>query len=164
MKFIIRSAKTTDLEAVLALNESEVPQVGRINLQDTQNFLDKALYFRVVCDEAGQIVAFLIGLDPDTEYNSPNFQWFCSHRKKFAYVDRIAVAKSVRRNGIAETLYEDFEDVTREWAECMCCEVNIRPENPASMAFHERLGFAQVGSLESNDGAKKVAMLVKEFD
>ena len=164
MKFIIRSATNGDLAAVLALNESEVPQVGRISLKDLQNFLDKALYFRVVCDDAEQIVAFLIGLDPDTEYNSPNFQWFCSQRKNFAYVDRIAVARSARRNGIAETLYEDFEDVTREWAECLCCEVNIRPENPASMAFHQRLGFTQVGSLESNGGAKKVAMLVKEFD
>lgn len=163
MKFIIRPATTADLAAVLALNESEVPQVGRINLQNMQDFLDKAVYFRVACDTDNQVVAFLIGLDPATDYHSPNFQWFCRHRIKFAYVDRIAVAKSARRKGIAETLYEDFRMVAREWADCMCCEVNLLPENPASMAFHQRLGFVQVGTLESNGGAKKVAMLVKEF-
>ena len=164
MKFIIRSATKEDLEAVLALNESEVPHVGRVNLVDMQSFLAKAVYFRVACDINDQVVAFLIGLDPDTDYSSPNYQWFCRHHERFAYVDRIAVAKSARRKGIAEVLYKDFQDISRDWADCMSCEVNLKPENPGSMAFHQRLGFIQVGSLESNGGAKKVAMLIKKFD
>lgn len=162
MKYSIRNATTPDLETVLTLNESETPHVGSITLADMRDFLTKAVYFRVACDGNDQVVAFLIGLDPDTEYHSPNFRWFCDHYRNFAYVDRIAVALEARRKGVAEALYADFTVTTQDWAECMCCEVNLRPENPGSMAFHKRLDFVQVGSLESENGAKKVAFLRKE--
>jgi len=162
MPILIRNATASDLETVLALNQSVVPHVNSITLADMQDFLAKAVYFRVACDGDDQVTAFLIGLDPDTDYHSLNFLWFCGHYKNFAYVDRIAVAPGARRQGVAEALYADFANVTRDWAQYMCCEVNIRPENPGSFAFHQRLGFVQVGSLESDDGAKKVALLLRE--
>ena len=161
MKYLIRDATGEDLTAVLQLNESEVPHVGRINLGNMQDFLAKAIYFRVACNADGQVIAFLIGLDPDTDYHSPNFLWFCDHYENFAYVDRIAVATTARRQGVAEALYADFADATRDWSQHLCCEVNSRPENPVSMAFHQRLGFRQVGTLESDKGAKEVAFLLK---
>jgi len=163
LKYSIRNATASDLENVLILNESVVPHVNSITLADMQDFLAKAAYFRVACDGDDQVVAFLIGLDPDTEYHSLNFLWFCGHYKNFAYVDRIAVAPVAQRQGVAEALYADFANVTRHWAQYMCCEVNIRPENPGSFAFHQRLGFVQVGSLESDDSTKKVALLLKEI-
>lgn len=161
MKYSIRNATGEDLETVLQLNESEVPHVGRVSLGDMRGFLAKAVYFRVACNADGQIMAFLIGLDPDTDYHSPNFLWFCDHYENFAYIDRIAVATAARRQGVAEALYTDFSDATCDWSEHLCCEVNIRPENPVSMAFHQRLGFRQVGTLESDNGAKEVAFLLK---
>ena len=163
MKYSIRNATSTDLETVLALNESEVPHVGSLTMTDMQGFLAKAVYFRVTCDENGDVVASLIGLDPDTEYDSLNFQWFCTRYESFAYIDRIAVAPSARRQGIAEALYQDFASIAKEWTQCLCCEVNLRPANPGSMAYHQRLGFNQVGSLETHGGSKKVAFLLKEI-
>ena len=161
MKYSIRNATGEDLETVLQLNESEVPHVGRVSLGNMQDFLAKAVYFRVACKADGQIMAFLIGLDPYTDYHSPNFLWFCDHYENFAYIDRIAVAATARRQGVAEALYADFSNATRDWSKHLCCEVNIRPENPVSMAFHQRLGFRQVDTLESNNGAKEVAFLLK---
>ena len=163
MEYLIRNATTSDLETVLTLNESVVPHVNSITLADMQDILLKAEYFRGACDGDDQVVAFLIGLNPETEYHSPNFLWFCDHYENFAYVDRIAVALSAQRQGVAEALYGDFAKVTLNWAQSMCCEVNLRPENPGSIAFHQRLGFVQVGTLESDNGAKKVALLLKKI-
>ena len=163
INYSIRQASQGDLEAVLALNESVVPHVNSLVLADMQDFLKKAVYFRLVCDEEDHPRAFLIGLAPDTDYDSPNFRWFCDHYEQFAYIDRIAVAESARRRGIAEALYDDFAGATRDWAQRMSCEVNLRPANPGSLEFHKRLGFKQVGSQEIHNGAKKVALMVKEL-
>jgi predicted GNAT superfamily acetyltransferase len=34
----------------------------------------------------------------------------------------------------------------------ICCEVNLRPHNPGSFAFHQRLGFAVVGEQDTEAG------------
>ena len=41
----------------------------------------------------------------------------------------------------------------------LACEVNEQPPNPASMAFHERFGFAAVGRQETEGGTKQVALM-----
>lgn len=148
---------------MLAINESVVPHVNNLEMTDMQGFLAKAAYFRVACDEAKQVLAFLIGLDPDTDYDSPNFRWFCAHYENFAYVDRIAVVASARRQGIAEALYGDFTTASLGWAQRLSCEVNLLPSNPGSLAFHSRQGFTRVGTQETNNGAKMVALLIKEI-
>jgi len=163
MEYSIRDATVTDLQTTLEMNESEVPHVGSLVLDDMHNFLDMAAYFRVVCNDRGNILAFLIGLGPDSDYNSLNYRWFNERRRAFAYVDRIAVDSGTRRLGIAEALYTDFADKSASWAEFMCCEVNLVPENPVSMAFHQRIGFQQVGTLETGNGTKKVALLSREI-
>ena len=38
-------------------------------------------------------------------------------------------------------------------------QVNTRPCNERSLAFHERLGFHEVGRQQSEGGSKEVAML-----
>jgi predicted GNAT superfamily acetyltransferase len=42
------------------------------------------------------------------------------------------------------------------------CEVNVEPPNPASDAFHARLGFATVGSATLQDQQKTVRYLSKD--
>ena len=163
MKYRIRNAVTDDLSTVLFLNESVVPHVNSLDMNDMLDFLAKAVYFRVACDERDQVVAFLIGLNPDTDYVSPNFRWFCQNIKDFAYIDRIAVAPSAQRQGVAEALYNDLASSSQTWAKRLACEVNLRPENPGSLAFHHRIGFTQAGTLEIHSGTKKVALLTREF-
>jgi predicted GNAT superfamily acetyltransferase len=163
MDYSIRDATPADLDAVLALNQSEVPHVGSVNLSALQAFLAKAVYFRVAVDDNDVILAFLVGLAPNTDYASLNYRWFSDRYDSFAYIDRIAVAPEVRRLGIAAAMYEDFAIAAAGWSPMLCCEVNLLPPNPGSMAFHQRIGFSQAGTLETVKGAKKVAMLVKEI-
>jgi uncharacterized protein len=48
-------------------------------------------------------------------------------------------------------------------ASVVLAEVNIRPRNDESLRFHERHGFAPVGELDTEDGAKRVTMLAKHL-
>ena len=162
MEFIIRDVDSPDLDAVLTLNQSEVPRVGSVDLQQMQWFAAQATYFRVAVS-AGQLGGFLVGLRPGTSYGSPNYRWFCDRYPDFAYVDRVAVASFARRSGLASRLYEDFADAMPASVKWMTCEVNIQPPNESSMTFHRRLGFRQVGSQLTEGGTKEVAMLAREL-
>lgn len=156
----LRDALPADLETVLALNEAAVPHVNRIDPAQLQALHRQAAYFRVAL-VADAVAAFLLGLTPEADYESPNFRWFCRNYAGFAYIDRVAVAESARRLGLASALYADFESQFATRVSMLACEVNLRPPNPASMDFHLRHGFRQAGSQVVDGGRKEVAMLVK---
>ncbi len=162
MMFNIRDVLPSDLDAVLMLNESVVPAVSSIDIEQMEWFAGNAAYFRVVTSN-DDLAAFLIGLRPGTAYASPNYRWFCDHYDDFAYIDRVAVAATARRHGLASRLYDDFLEATRSEVPVMVCEVNINPPNESSMHFHAQYGFNQVGSQETAGGSKEVAMMVKEL-
>lgn len=162
MDFQITDVTPADLPAVFELNEAEVPHVGKVDFERMEWFVAHASYFRVATADE-QLAAFLIGLRPGTTYASPNYRWFCKHYDDFAYVDRIAVDAAFRRYGLASRLYADFAESVPESVAWMTCEVNIRPPNEDSMRFHTKLGFSQVGSQTTEDGAKEVAMLAKSL-
>lgn len=162
MQWIIRDACDSDIDPVLSLNQSEVPHVGSVDSQKMRWYLGNASYFRVATF-GGELGAYLVGFRPGTAYKSPNYLWFCDRYDDFGYVDRIAVAPPARRTGLASRMYDDFAATLPESVDIMTCEVNIRPPNPSSLAFHRRLGFEQVGTLRSRDGAKEVAMLARDL-
>ena len=162
MHIIIRDVSDFDLDAVLSLNQAEVPHVGSVDPEKMRWYADHATYFRVAMADS-RLAAYLVGFRPGTPYTSPNYRWFCEHYDDFAYVDRIAVASPARRTGLASRMYADFAAAMPDSVNIMTCEVNIRPPNPSSMDFHRRLGFEQVGSLISADGEKEVAMLLKSL-
>ena len=43
----------------------------------------------------------------------------------------------------------------------LTCEVNLKPPNPGSIVFHQQLGFAEVDQQETEQGAKRVSLMVK---
>ncbi len=157
---MIRDVERGDLETVLALNEAAVPHVNSVPMAQMEKFRREAAYFRVALVDGG-VAAYLVGLTPDADYGSLNFRWFKARYADFAYVDRVAVAEEARRLGLGSALYEDFEQHFTGRAARLACEVNLRPPNEVSMAFHRRHGFVQVGE-QPVDG-KTVAMLVKEL-
>lgn len=162
MAVIIRDVDVEDLDAVLVLNQSETPHVGSVGIDRMRWFARHASYFRVALLD-GALAGFLVGLRPGSSYDSPNYRWFCERYEDFGYIDRVAVAGFARRSGIASQLYEDFAATLPESAGVMTCEVNVRPANDASMQYHRRAGFHQVGTLTSDGGAKEVAMLLKDL-
>ena len=160
MDHIIRDVATEDLDEILSLNEEVVPAVNSIPIEKMHWFAKHAAYFRVATAD-GRLAAFLIGLRPGIAYESPNYRWFCAHYDDFAYIDRIAVASHARRHGLATTMYDDFRRSLPKSVDMMSCEVNLKPPNESSMRFHERYGFAQIGSQEIEGGQKEVALMAK---
>jgi uncharacterized protein len=160
MSGMIRDVENNDLAAVLALNEASVPHVNAVPMAQMEKFRREAAYFRVALVE-GDLAACLIGLTPEADYGSLNFRWFQARYEDFAYIDRVAVAEDARRLGLGSALYADFERHFAGRVPRLACEVNLRPPNAVSMAFHLRHGFEQVAEQEV-DG-KSVAMMVKEL-
>ena len=158
MDYIIRDVAAEDLDEILTLNEAVVPAVNSIPIEKMQWFAEHAVYFRVaVADD--RLVSFLIGLRPGVAYESPNYRWFCEHYDDFGYIDRVAVADHARRHGLATKMYDDFRAALPADIGQMTCEVNLRPPNESSMRFHERYGFAQIGSQATEGGKKEVALM-----
>lgn len=157
----ISKIEQSDFAEVLALNEESVPHVSSISGNELQWFSDNAVFLQIAKID-DRFAGFLIGLRPGTGYVSPNYRWFCDNYEDFAYVDRVAVSKWARRQGVAESLYNAFASSQRG-APVMTCEVNIRPSNETSMLYHERMGFRQVGSQETNGGEKAVAFMEKKL-
>lgn len=108
--------------------------------------------------------AFLIAFDQDGAYESPNFVWHRNRFDRFLYIDRVAVADTHRRRGLAALLYDDlFAFAAARADERVVCEVNSDPPNPASDAFHERLGFEVVGEARLDDRGKTVRYLSRDL-
>lgn len=159
----LRPARVEDLAAVHALNQACRPALGDEVLGFMQHWQQQALYFQVAW--AGDSFAgFLLGMLPDDDYGSVNFQWFRRHLDRFFYIDRVAVVPAFQRRGVGRLLYLDVEQWSRQrQLERIACEVNIRPLNQDSLDFHQALGFAVVGEQDTEAGHKRVALMVREL-
>jgi len=156
----IRDAVAADLEFIHRLNTAEVPRVGEEPAAFFEHWLPRAWSLRIV-EFDGHPAGFMLAMREDADYGSRNFLWFRQRFAEFAYVDRLAVADSVRRRGAGAALYRDLAVRSRAAGlPLIACEVNTRPRNQGSLDFHARLGFGPVGSLEHDGGAKAVNMLV----
>lgn len=107
--------------------------------------------------------AMLIAFDERSPYDSPNFHWFRERYPRFVYVDRVAVSASARGRGLARHLYEDLMDAARaDGHQVICAEVYFEPPNPQSDAFHDAMGFVEVGRAAVPErGGKTVRYLVR---
>lgn len=158
----LRAATMADGDALHRLNEANVPEVGSVDIDRMQWFIERAPYFRVL-DIDGFVAGMLIGLThEDDDYPSKNYAWFKTKFDRFAYIDRIALDESVRGMGWGPALYRDIEG----WAVAgglprLCAEVNTLPPNPRSMRFHLRYGFVELDRYRPYGPDAEVAMLNK---
>jgi len=142
--------------AVLALNNAHARELSWLAPERLQHLAAHAFAARRI----GALDAFLLAFDQDAPYDSPNFLWFRARFPRFVYVDRIVVAASARGRGLARTLYRDvFDQAARAGHARVVCEVNSRPPNPESDAFHAALGFVEVGRASVHDDSKDVRYL-----
>ena len=108
---------------------------------------------------------FLIALDDSSDHLGINFQWFKARYPRFVYIDRVIVAGTARGRGVARALYDElFRRAAADGVPLIGCEVNSTPPNPASDAFHQRLGFAEVGRAALPGGNKQVRYLARPTD
>lgn len=158
----VRAMSPHDHAAVIELNDGEVPRVGHLGVDGLATLLPHAALALVATVEGGQVGGFLVAVAPGEGYGSQNYRWFERRGTDHLYVDRVAVASSARRRGIGDALYDVVEEVARRQRRAeVTCEVNLEPPNPASLAFHQRRGFVEVGQQATDGGSKTVALLAK---
>ena len=151
--------KSMDEDAMLVLNQAHRIETSSLTPVEMQALLAQA--FHVGLRERGRD-AFLIAFDQDSLSESSNYRWFKTRYRRFVYVDRIIVAPSQRGCGVARGLYEELFAAARlADQELIGCEVNVDPPNLGSDAFHEALGFEEVGRSAILDGRKVVRYMIK---
>lgn len=163
MSLEIKVAGPADFSEMLALNEACVPHVNAIGESEMAFFCKDAHQFRKVVED-GALAGFVIALTRGSAYESLNYQWFSREIDDFLYIDRIMVHPDFRRRGVASLLYRYLEQVALDdKLQRLCCEVNLVPPNPDSLALHLGLGFIQQATQKTEGGSKEVSLLVKEL-
>ncbi len=164
MTLRLRPYRTDDLAAVHAINEAAYPAVGAETAEALAHIADESLIAIVAEDvETGAIAGFCLVLAPGADYDSMNYLWFGERYDDFVYLDRVAISPDFQRRGLGRDLYAEVERLTAErrpTAEHFTLEVNLRPRNDQSLAFHGELGFAEVGQQETDYGVL-VSMMAK---
>jgi len=154
------------LDQVLTINNSNVPAVSELTASELEFLVEHSLDALIVTNSAGnEVWAFCLTFLPGVPYTSPNYRWFSDRYDHFVYLDRIAVASQYQNNGCGTALYGAVEHsmIHDHSSSLLTCEVNIQPPNPGSLRFHQRLGFDEVGQLESKPGLI-VSMLAKRLN
>ncbi|MFP8487701.1 GNAT family N-acetyltransferase [Gracilimonas sp. Q87] len=156
----IRSAQKSDLTKILELNEAALPHVSKVQITDMARFLKQADPFLVI-EYDNEVAGFMIVLQSGLDYSSLNYAFFVNHFENFDYVDRIVIADPYKGKKLGTSLYDHLFKTTDK--KFITCEVNVKPANPASLTFHNKLGFNQVAEQVTENGHKIVSMLVKQM-
>ncbi len=153
---MIRPVTAADIPPLAALNDAEATHVNALGEAGLRALLGQA--WLALCTPE----ALLVALREDTPAQGPNHAWFQARLPRFAYVDRVVVAPAARGRGLARALYAALEARARAAGlPALCCEVNLDPPNPASMAFHQGMGFAPLGEATDPRNGKLVRYLAK---
>lgn len=159
----LHKALKHDLEALHALNQSEVPHVGDVSAVRMAHLLSEAHYIPVMkgagAENARTLAGFVICMDHEADYDSRNYLWFKARYERFVYIDRIVVASAFRRQGVASKLYDAVIAFGRSQnLPFLALEYNIEPPNPVSAAFHAAYGFHEAGRRRDEGSTKEVSM------
>jgi predicted GNAT superfamily acetyltransferase len=143
---LLRPVTDADLSDVLALNEAEVAMLSPMDEHRFHEIRRSADRFDVV-EVDGRFAGFVVTFGPSADYDSENYRWFGQQfGDAFYYLDRVVLVEQVRRRGVAGRVYDEIESTATAYG-LLALEVNLLPENPASLAFHRRRGYAEVGRL-----------------
>ena len=149
-----------DVDEVLALNARNVVNLAPMDADRFDRL--RAMADRAdVVDVDGTFGGFVITFGPGTAYDSENYRWFARrHGDHFYYLDRIVLHEDFRRQGLGGFVYDEVETLARGHGR-MALEVNLVPRNSASLAFHERRGYVEVGRL--GDEEHLVSLMEKSW-
>ena len=135
-------------DQILRLNTQFVHWLSPLNQDDLEALLGVATYAKQINDGH----AVLIGYRHDVEYDHKNLRWLRARFNKFHYIDRVIVDDRAHGQGLARLLYDDFARVAHEEnLKRVVCEVNTKPDNPGSHAFHLKMGFKGIGDKDYPD-------------
>ncbi len=147
----IRPIEHHDLDTIVDLNQGALEGVGPLE-NESLALLVKQADQALVLDDGGDIAGFVITLPTGSVYDSSRYEWFEDRLEDYVYLDRIVVAETHRRQGVASRLYDAIEAD-------LPVALEVYDTNVPSLEFHRRRGYLKVGELEH--AGKTNLMLVK---
>lgn len=165
MTLLIRDLVPADVDRLVELNNAALPAVPHTSAEEFAGLLTSSDHAFGVVDADGSaddavLHGFVIGMNPGGDYASENYRFFEDRGTDHLYVDRIVVDEHMRGQSIGRLLYDRVFQLARfEGRSEVTCEVNVEPPNPRSLAFHSRLGFAEVGRQGTKGDTVQVALL-----
>jgi predicted GNAT superfamily acetyltransferase len=161
----LRDSRPEDLTTLHEINESCFPAVGSETFEGLGEIVGEAV-IALVAEVDSEIAGFCLLLEPDADYDSVNFLWFNARYDDHVYLDRVAIAERFQRQGIGRAIYAEVERLLAgrcASAKWLSLEVNLEPRNDQSLAFHDALGFREVGQQETDYGTV-VSLMTKPIN
>lgn len=160
---LVRPMTREDEAEVLHLNGAAAPHVARLDAAELQR-LRPLSSSHLVVEERGMLLGYALVFAMSDHYDGEEFQVFKAELSEpFTYIDQVVTAESVRGVGVGRKLYDAIAREARARSQNrLCCEVNIEPPNPRSLAFHRALGFRVTREMTTQDG-RRVNLLEKRL-
>lgn len=152
---LLRPIDDGDLERILEINQANVPEVGSVDAARMAYLLAESA-IALAAEFDGEIVGFCLVLPSSSGYDSVNYRWFTERFDDFFYLDRVAFDAGARGRGFGTMLYAEVDRLMAgfDGAKHLALEVNVDPPNEASLAFHARRGFVEVGRQDTPYGIR----------
>ena len=161
---VIRPLLHSDIEKVTELNNEAYPAVPKATVDEMAGFVESFDWCMVAEDNSG-VVGFVMAVEPGKDYDSENYRFFESRGFPHFYIDRVVLGEGARGKGLGKRLYAAlFEEAKKRGYQRITCEVNLKPENPVSLAFHNTMGFIGVGVQDTKGGDVTVQLLEAVVD
>jgi predicted GNAT superfamily acetyltransferase len=151
--------RDAQLQKIYELNQANTPEVGSLESKSHLKKLIELSAYNLLILKGDELAGFIICMREGSTYGSENYKFFRKKLKKFLYVDRVAIEKSFRRDGLGKAIYNDIFGEAKKNNLPIALEVNTEPVNQPSLNFHEKMGFDQVGAKEFADHS--VAYFIK---
>lgn len=146
----IRPIQHDDFDQIIEINQSNLEGVGPLD-HESLSMLVKQAEHALTVDDGGQLAGFVITLPTGATYESSRYQWFEERLDDYLYLDRIVVADTHRRQGVASRLYDVVE-------QDLPVALEVYETNQVSLAFHRNRGYEKVGELV-HEGKTNVMMV-----
>lgn len=150
MKLHVRNMVIKDFDSILEINQESIPNVFELDANEFSHLLELCEYSRVV-EIQNETVGYIFVLGKSLKYDEREYNWFCENViDEFLYIDQVAIGGKWKGMGCGKLLYNDLENyAVRNQINTLVCEVNYKPLNQGSMAFHQRLGFDELSQIEA---------------
>lgn len=156
-------ARESDAPVIVALNADSVAVTSPMDEQRLAS-LSAMSKWVTVAQLDNHVVGFLLAFTAGADYDSVNYRWFSERLRQFVYIDRIVIGAAHRGAGLGQLFYTELQSNARNsglhW---LAAEMNLLPPNEASLRFHQRAGFVEVGTLALTQ-AKLMSMQVRAVE
>jgi len=152
--------RVRDLKAVVAINNEGYPAVPVCTDDEMASLFDFSSLALGAENDEGELVGFLLAMDPGLDYASENYTFFESRSSNHLYIDRVVLTDRARGLGLGSELYQAvFDRAAQDGRDRVTCEVNLEPPNPGSLRVHYRGGFENVDTQPTKGGDVVVQLL-----